>query len=125
MIVSQQTRIQVMDVLDRLIVAASRNDTDTVMALLAPDFTAFAREMTEPVLDRNRLRERLEQGYADLPGSLSDPRIMAEGTIAWVTAECAPASRDHRSARSGKFSAVLRGTGHTWEFVHIHVSNPE
>lgn len=122
MIASQQTRIQVMDALDRIIVAALHNDTDRVTALLAPDFTAFTREMTEPVLDRNRFRERLEQGYADLPGSLSDPHIMAEGTIAWVTAECVPACRDYRSARSGKFSAVLRGTGHAWEFVHIHVS---
>ena len=125
MIVSQQTRIQVTDVLDLLLVAASRKDTDGIMTLLAPDFTLFTSNTTGSVLDRERVRERLIQGYADLPGVLSDPRIMAEGTIAWVTAEWMPAFRDFPPAeRSGKFSAVLRGTGHTWVFVHIHVSIP-
>ena len=53
--------------------------------------------------------------------ALADLEIACEGTIAWVTARLV---REGVPARDGRFTAVLRGTGHAWLVAQVHASLP-
>lgn len=114
MTVSRQTHDQVIAVLDRLVEAARRGDEAALAVLAAPEIGGF-------------WTGRTVRGPADLGAALAGPfaldgiEVWGEGTIAWVTARLV---RADAPGAPGRFTAVLRGTGHTWLVAQVHASLP-
>ncbi len=112
--VSRQTHDQVVAVLDRLIDAARRGDEDALARLAAPECTGFGRD-------------RSVRGPGGLGAAMAGPcaldgvEVWCEGTIAWVTARLVFADLP---GSTGRFTAVLRGTGHAWLVAQVHASLP-
>ena len=113
MMVSQQTRLQVLDVLDRF-------------ALIHPEFFGFFRE-GERIEGRENFSvhlQRILDRCDEVRISFDDIMIGAEGTIVWITGTCrSRCIRNHeRTEQATRFSTVLRGTGHAWLFAMLHFS---
>jgi len=114
MTVSSQTCRQVAAVLGCLVEAAGSGGAAGLAGLAAPEIAGFW--IDRPVRGPAGFAEALAGMFA-----LEDLEIACEGTIAWVTA-ClvfadAPGS-------PGRFTAVLRGTGHAWLVAQVHASLP-
>ena len=127
--VSAQTTIQVVDTLDRLAWLYDRKDIDGIMALIAPDFSGFGTGRDERVSGSDQFRNAVERDFSQCDSfrlSFSEMEIGAEGTTAWVTAACTMNVVIDGSQKifEGRITAVLRGTGHAWQFVQIHLSLP-
>ncbi len=127
--VSAQTTMQVIDTLDRLAWLYDRKDTESIMTLIAPDFTGFGPGKDERVSGSDQFRKSIEHDFEQCDSfrlSFSNLDIGAEGTTAWVTACCTMDIKISGSAetRLTRLTAVLRGTGHAWQFVQIHLSLP-
>ncbi|MDN7013106.1 DUF4440 domain-containing protein [Methanoculleus sp. FWC-SCC3] len=127
--VSEQTREQIMAVLRRMTEAMGRKDVESLVALADPEFRAFGTGAGEKVIGREAYRRHLERGFAraeTVALDLSDVRIGAEGTVAWVMADmtCRFVSGGVPRTRNGRMTAVLRGTGHAWVFAQVHCSLP-
>lgn len=124
--VSQQTRIQVIDIVDRLLVSASRGDFVRGMDLIAEDFSGFVSGRSDQVLTRERFERWLKESGHDLPSDLSDMDVRAEGTIAWVTGifPISNGSEGDVEHTPGKLTLILRGTGHTWVITHLNLYLP-
>ncbi len=112
--VSRQTHDQVVAVLDRLIDAARQGDEDALARLAAPECTGFGRDRL--VLGPAGLGVALAGWHA-----LEEVEVRCEGTIAWVTARLISADMP---GTPGRFTAVLRGTGHAWLVAQVHASLP-
>ena len=104
--VSVQTKSQITDLLERYQSAYNDHNADGLAVLLAADVVMYGRYKTGGI-------------------RFADAEIKSEGVIAWVSASCMLLS----TAGSGavhetpcRFTAVLRGTGHAWEFAQIHMS---
>lgn len=118
-----------MAVLRRLEEAMSKKDLDGIMALTAPDCRGFFIGADEKAIGREACRRHLERGFAQVETiglDLSDIHIGAEGTVAWVMADmaCRFVIDGVGEARTGRMTAVLRGTGHAWIFAQVHCSLP-
>jgi ketosteroid isomerase-like protein len=127
--VSAQTTIQVVDTLDRLAWLYDRKDIDGIRALIAPDFTGFGTGKDERVSGSDQFRDAIERDFSQCDSfrlSFSDMEIGAEGTTAWVTAACTMnmVIDGLQKIFESRITAVLRGTGHAWQFVQIHISLP-
>jgi len=127
--VSEQTREQIMAVLRRMTEAMGRKDVESLVALADPEFRAFGTGAGEKVIGREAYRRHLEHGFAQAETvalDLSDVRIAAEGTVAWVMAgmTCRSVAGGVEGTRNGRMTAVLRGTGHAWIFAQVHYSFP-
>ncbi|KLK87625.1 hypothetical protein SZ63_10015 [Methanoculleus sediminis] len=125
--VSEQTREQIMAVLRRTTEATRKKDLDSIMALTDPDFRGIFTAADGKVIGRNACRRRLERGFAQVETialDLSDVRIAAEGTVAWVMADmtCHFVVDGIPQTLDGRMTAVLRGTGHAWIFAQVHCS---
>ena len=114
MTVSNQTCRQIAAVLGCLVEAASCGGPAALAGLAAPEIAGFWFD--RPVHSPAEFAEALEGTFA-----LADLEIACEGTIAWVTARLVP---DAASATEGRFTAVLRGTGHAWLLAQVHASLP-
>ena len=112
--VSRQTHDQVVAVLDRLIDAARQGDEDALARLAAPECAGFGRNRS--VRGADGLGIALAGPYA-----LDGIEVWCEGTIAWVTARLVLADPP---GTTGRFTAVLRGTGHAWLVAQVHASLP-
>lgn len=122
--VSEQTRDQVMTVIQRLVEALGRKDVGGILALTDVDFRGFWSDAGDKVVGKEALQRYLEQDSAppDLIGlEISSIHISAEGTVAWVMADVR-FNMVGGGAREGLLTAVLRGTGHTWLFAQVHCS---
>jgi len=129
MMTSQQTRLQVMDVLDRMAAYYSRKDLKNLLSLIAPEISGFGSGPDEVVHNRDEYRKHVERDFSQsgvLTMTLSDISIYAEGTVAWVSCNCiiTTVGSGCTLALSGRMTAVLRGTGYTWIFTQIHFSLP-
>ena len=113
--VSRQTHDQVVAVLDLLIDAARRGDDVALARLAAPEFSGFGRS------EFVRGPDGLGAAVAG-PCALEGIEVWCEGTIAWVTARLVSADLP---GSPGRFTAVLRGTGHAWLVAQVHASVPE
>jgi ketosteroid isomerase-like protein len=125
--VSQQTRIQVIDIVDRLLVSASRGDIAQGMDLIAEDFSGFVSGRSDRVLNRDSFARWLrESGRDNMPSDLSEMDVRAEGTIAWVTAVLVISNGSGGDLKQmrGKLTLILRGTGHTWVITHLNLYLP-
>jgi ketosteroid isomerase-like protein len=130
MITSTQTREQVESVLRELQDAYSARDIEGVMALIAPGFAGYGSGPDEKVTSAEECRTHLSREFSlceTLSMDLSDLRIDASGTVAWVLADVTitvgTGGVTHLSA--GRLTLVLVGTGHTWKFVQSHFSLPD
>lgn len=127
--VSEQTREQIMAVLRRMTDAMSRKDVEGIMAFTDPEFRGFGTGADEKAIGREEYRRHLERDFAQaetISLDLSDVRIGAEGTVAWVMADLTyhvVAGGDPQDL-NGRMTAVLRGTGHAWVFAQMHYSIP-
>ncbi|MBP1927549.1 ketosteroid isomerase-like protein [Methanolinea mesophila] len=126
MMVSQQTRLQVLDVIDRFALHCSRKEVEEASSLVHPEFFGFFRE-GERVDGREHFSSHLRgilDRYDDVRISFEDIVIGAEGTIVWVTATCRSryGGDEGTSEQTARFSAVMRGTGHAWLFAMFHLS---
>ncbi len=127
--VSEQTREQIMAVLRRMTDAMGRKDVEALVALADPEFRAFGTGADEKAIGREEYRRHLERGFAQAETvalDLSDVRIGAEGTVAWVMADmtCRFVVDGIPRTLDGRMTAVLRGTGHAWVFAQMHYSFP-
>ncbi|MCK9299341.1 nuclear transport factor 2 family protein [Methanoculleus sp. YWC-01] len=127
--VSEQTQEQIMAVLRRMTEATARKDVDAIMALTDPDFQGFGTGADEKAIGRDAYRRHLERDVAQaetIALDLSDVRIAAEGTVAWVMADMAYhfVVDGVGETLNGRMTAVLRGTGHAWVFAQVHYSFP-
>ncbi len=112
--VSRQTHDQVVAVLDRVIDAARRGDGDALARLAAPECAGFGKDRSV------RGPDGLGIALAG-PCTFDEVEVRCEGTIAWVTARLVFADPP---GTTGRFTAVLRGTGHAWLVAQVHASLP-
>ncbi|MCU0633222.1 MAG: nuclear transport factor 2 family protein, partial [Methanolinea sp.] len=67
----------------------------------------------------------LERETRQLQGlELSDLNVDAIGTISWVSAIFSSHRTRDIPPLEGRLTAVLKGTGHAWVLVHLHLSYP-
>lgn len=114
MTVSTQTCEQVSAVLDRLADASRSGDRAALAGLAAPGIAGFWTGL--PVHGPAGFAEAVRA-----PFTLEDLEISCEGTVAWVAARLVT---DGAIAPGGRFTAVLRGTGHAWLLAQVHASLP-
>jgi hypothetical protein len=114
MTVSEQTRDQVLAVLDRLVTSARAGHGAGLEGLASPEFSGFW--IDRPLRGTGDLGTVLAQ-----PFGLADVEIACEGTVAWVQARLVTG---RAPAPDGRFTAVLRGTGHAWLVAQVHASLP-
>lgn len=112
MTVSSQTCRQIAAALGCLVEAARCGGPAALTGLAAPEIAGFWFD--RPVHGPPEFAEALTGTFA-----LADLEISCEGTIAWVTARLVP---DGASGTEGRFTAVLRGTGHDWLLAQVHGS---
>ncbi|ABN07274.1 hypothetical protein Mlab_1105 [Methanocorpusculum labreanum Z] len=103
---STQTKDQILALLAKVEVCSLEGSFAGSEKIIAPDITVFA-----PGLDHHG-REGLSLG----PLKFGGMEVKGEGVIAWVSGECIYC----KTAR--RFTAVLRGTGHAWELVLLHIA---
>ena len=114
MTVSSQTCRQIAAVLGCLVEAAGSGGAAALGGLAAPEVAGFW--IDRPLHGPGEFAEALAGTFA-----LADLEIACEGTIAWVTARLV---REGVPAGDGRFTAVLRGTGHAWLVAQVHASLP-
>jgi len=114
MAISRQTEEQILEILARFTDALHSGEPGSIVTLIDPDFSA--------VLPGAPVRYASPSEFiGNLPAPFALDRVVvrAEGTVAWVIARLFP---EDPPERAGWFSAVLRGTGHTWVIAQIHLS---
>jgi ketosteroid isomerase-like protein len=126
MMVSQQTRLQVLDVMDRFALHCSRKEVEEAGSLVHPEFFGFFRG-GERVEGRNNFSVHLQQIFDrcdEVRISFEDIMIGAEGTIVWITGTCHSQCilNNERTKQATRFSTVMRGTGHAWLIAMFHFS---
>jgi hypothetical protein len=114
MTVSSQTCRQIAAVLGCLVEAAQYGGPAALAGLASPGLTGFW--IDRAVRGPAEFGEALSGAFA-----LADLEIACEGTIAWVTARLVS---EASPGTDGRFTAVLRGTGHDWLLAQVHASLP-
>jgi len=123
---SQQTSLQVLDTLDLLVRHWNRADIPAILSHADPSCSGFDPWGREQILGHDQLRTFLERATGRLQGlGFTDVQIEAIGTIAWVSGLFHSSSDDSPFNLQGRFTAVLKGTGHAWVLVHLHLSFPD
>lgn len=126
--VSVQTKSQITDLLERYQSAYNDHNADGLAVLLAADVVMYGCRTEEVIIGRESFLSAMRKNFERYKTGgirFADAEIKSEGVIAWVSASCMLLS----TAGSGavhetlcRFTAVLRGTGHAWEFAQIHMS---
>ncbi|MCQ8894501.1 MAG: nuclear transport factor 2 family protein [Methanolinea sp.] len=117
---SPQTTLQVLDTIDLFLRHLHQGEMQEALSLL--DANASVIGMAERGILRglSGISQYLERNSARLRGiEFQDIQVDAVGTIAWAFGHFSigPGSE-------GRVSVVLKGTGHAWAIVHIHLSYP-
>ena len=126
--VSVQTKSQITDLLERYQSAYNDHNADGLAVLLAADVVMYGCRTEEVIVGRESFLSAMRKNFERYKTGgirFADAEIKSEGVIAWVSVSCMLLS----TAGSGtvhetpcRFTAVLRGTGHAWEFAQIHMS---
>jgi len=103
---STQTKDQILALLTKVEICSLEGSFAGSEKIIAPDVIVFA-----PGLDQHG-----RDGFSPKPLKFGGMDVKGEGVIAWVSGEC---TYDGIAAR---FTAVLRGTGHAWELVQLHIA---
>lgn len=126
---SQQTSLQILDTLDRFARAWSRNDLDGLVSLADPEISGFFPRTKSRILGSDGFLRFIPEVCSGSGGSIlrfHEPLIEAIGTVAWVSScySLEPVADKGDSRENGRFTAVLKGTGHSWVFSQFHFSLP-
>jgi hypothetical protein len=129
MLVSGQTRMQVMDIIDQMVRHITRHEWEKVYALTDREFSGYlwGGPAAAPIGKEDLIRYlKGPSGNDRTVIVLSDVWIHAEGTTAWFRAGCTVQVESGDRERSGKgvVTGVLRGVGHTWLFAQLHFTVP-
>jgi ketosteroid isomerase-like protein len=129
MAISEQTSMQITAVLEEFRAAYAARDAGRIIAAVTPDFIAYGTGADGKISDAEQYRDRLAREFSRCEAAgiaFSDLRINAEGTVAWIAADCRITAtvRGRTHAVEGRMTAVLRGDGKTWRFAQSHVSLP-
>ena len=126
--VSAQTKAQITDLLNRYQTAYNDHDAEALSELLAADVVMYGCRTEEFLSGRESFLHVIRKNFDRYKTGgirFADAKIKSEGVIAWLSVSCMLLS----TAGSGavhetpcRFTAVLRGTGHAWEFAQIHMS---
>lgn len=122
---SRQTEEQIQGVLDSYAELYSRMDHQGILAITASDMMGFGTGADEIVRGREEMERQLLRDFHEvknLSARMSGCTIKAEGPIAWVMGDITFTADG--SEIPCRFTMVLRGTGHRWEIVQMHVSRP-
>lgn len=122
---SRQTEEQIQGLLNRFCDLYSQKDREGVLAITAVDMMGFGTGADEIVKNREEMERQLSRDFEEVETisvRMSGCTIKAEGPIAWVIGDIAFVA-DEREIPC-RFTMVLRGTGHRWEIVQMHISQP-
>ncbi len=127
--VSEQTRNQILRMLERIAGALETKDAEGMMALVDAECRGFGTGADETVIGKDAFRRQFERDTregSEITVAYSDIRISAEGTIAWVMCGMTVGATvgGERLQIVGRYTAVFRGTGHAWLLAQSHFSVP-
>lgn len=121
---SPQTSLQVLDTLDTFAKNLGRIDIPAALALLdrnasfvCPDEETIFRDIT----GIGEYLEREKERYRNF--RLMNLEVGAVGTVAWVNGYFSAGPDPSGKSYRGRLSSVLKGTGHAWVIVHVHLSH--
>jgi len=103
---STQTKDQILALLAKVEICSHEENIAGYEKIIAPDIIVFA-----PGLEHHG-----REGLSLEPLKFGGMEVKGEGVIAWVSGECT------YSEAARRFTAVLRGTGHAWELVLLHIA---
>ncbi len=122
---SHQTSLQVLDTLDLLVRYWNRADIPAILSHADPGCSGFGPGTAKWFHGPDQFQVFLEREIEHLPElRLSDIQIEATGTISWVFGAFHASPKGDFPHPEGRFTAVLKGTGHAWVLVHLHLSFP-
>lgn len=122
---SRQTEDQIQGLLNRFCDLYSQKDLEGVLAITAVDMMGFGTGADEIIRNREEMERQIRRDFDkvdSLSVRLADCTIKAEGTIGWVMGEITFIA-DGKDIPC-RLTMVLRGTGHRWEIVQMHISRP-
>ncbi|MDR3102549.1 MAG: nuclear transport factor 2 family protein [Methanocalculaceae archaeon] len=125
---SAQTKTQITNLLLAYQTAYNRHDPEALAKNLATDIIMYGCRTGEFISGRENFITMVTKNISryKIDGILlGEPEIKGDGIVAWISAECILLSTSGSGAvheTPSRFTAVLRGTGHAWEFVQIHMS---
>lgn len=122
---SQQTSLQVLDTIDLLVRLWNRGDIPGILSHADPECSGFGPGAGDRFRGTDEFRKFLDAAtlrVVDL--GLTGVRVDATGTISWVSGSFDSTCREGSTSASGRFTAVLKGTGHAWVLVQLHLSYP-
>ena len=126
--VSAQTTEQITGLLNRYQTAYNNHDPAALAALLAADLLMYGCRTEETIIGRDACITAMQANFARYKTGgirIGTADIKSEGIIAWLSAPCmlrSTAGNGTVHETPCRFTAVLRGTGHAWEFAQIHMS---
>ncbi len=103
---STQTKDQILTLLKKVETCSRQGSFAGSEKIIAPDAVLFAPGV----------EQRGREQFSLKPLVFERSEVKGEGVIAWVSGECTS------DGKPGRFSAVLRGTGHAWELVLLHIA---
>ena len=122
---SRQTEEQIQGLLNRFCDLYSQKDCEGILAITAVDMMGFGTGTDEIVRNREEMERQLSRDFGEVESlavRMANCTIKAEGTIAWVMGDITfTADKNEIPCR---ITMVLRGTGHRWEIVQMHISQP-
>lgn len=126
--ISAQTNDQITALLNRYQTVYNDHNAEALAQTLAADIIMYGCQTDEILTGRDNVRLAMQNNFSRYTtGGLrfADAEIKGEGVIAWLSASCMLLSTTGSGAvheTPCRFTAVLRGTGHAWEFAQIHMS---
>ncbi len=122
---SRQTEDQIQGLLNRFCDLYSQKDCEGILAITAVDMMGFGTGADEIVRNREEMERQLRRDFKDVESisvRMADCTIKAEGTIGWVMGDITFTADENEIPC--RITMVLRGTGHRWEIVQMHISRP-
>lgn len=125
---SNQTKDQILNILDEYKIAYNSHDPKALAKTLASDIMMYGCRHDEEISGAQNYISLMEKNFARYKtGSIrfDQVEIKGEGVIVWISAICYLGSINGAGEKvetKSRFTAVFRGTGHAWEIAQIHMS---
>jgi len=128
---SQQTEMEVKEVLNKLVEAFKTGDVDALLSLFAadPDVTVIGLGVGERKIGLEAIRPHFERDFIDTSSILvewKDFVFSGAGSVAWVSGEAKVKilSKITEVSTEIRFTAVFEKREDRWLFLQIHNSVP-
>ena len=122
---SQQTSLQVLDTLDLMVRLWNIGNIPALISHADKECSGFGLWPGDHFRNIDEFQAFLERWTVRVEElDLSDVHVEAIGTISWITGSFIISLHEKRTCPEGRFTAVLKGTGHAWVLVHLHLSFP-